>query len=47
MTDREPIETKNIDGYSFRPSLGAAHAALAWGSVGRDTVFIFGTVRPG
>jgi pyridoxamine 5'-phosphate oxidase-like protein len=47
MTDREPIETTNLDGYGFPPLLWQrALERLQVGSFGRGGLFILGTVRP-
>ena len=47
MTDREPIETTNLDRYGF-PALpwGRPRDPLAAGPLGPGTSFFLGTVRP-
>jgi hypothetical protein len=47
MTAREPVETTNLDGYGFPPLLWSRPLDhLSVGSLGRDGVFVLGTVRP-
>ena len=47
MTDREPVETTNLDRYGFPPLLWSRPLEhLAVGSLGRDGVVVLGTVRP-
>jgi hypothetical protein len=47
MTDRDPVETTNIDRYGFPPlPWSRPQQRLSVGSFGRDTLFVLGTVRP-
>ena len=47
MTDRQPIETKNLDGYG-NPGLPweRARSVLAAGSTGAEITHFLGTIRP-
>jgi hypothetical protein len=47
MTDREPVETTNLDRYGFPPlPWSRPHDILAVGSQGPSATFFLGTVRP-
>jgi hypothetical protein len=47
MTDRAPVETKNLDRYGFAAlPWSRARDVLAVGSVGPDTTHFLGTARP-
>lgn len=47
MSDRDPIETTNLDGYGHAPlEWSRVHDVLAAGPPDMDTPFFLGTVRP-
>jgi hypothetical protein len=47
MTDREPVETTNLDRYGFPPLLWSRpHERLTVGAFGPEGLFVLGTVRP-
>ena len=47
MTDRQPVEVTNLDRYGFAPlPWSRPRDILAAGPLGRETLFVLGTVRP-